>query len=202
MRFHNGPVPENPDFHPETEGWQDIHEPSSIALQLIGIPVVFSLLVLWAVFILLLVLPHPLSIKLPKDAEFIKLCLWLAILVIPMIPLHLFLQTLAHPKWGLSSNSIIGYWPARGWFYSHYDGALSRNRFITVFLTPVVATCVIPMLLIFIFPTWLNALLLFSFWGVVMSTTNIVITCLIVYQIPPFTIVRNKGLKTYWKFIA
>jgi hypothetical protein len=41
---------------------------------------------------------------------------------------HELLHLLAHPKAGLSSKSVMGFWPKQMIAYAHYEGALSRNR--------------------------------------------------------------------------
>ena len=39
MKFKLGPIPENFDFNPETDGWMAIREPSPIWLQFLGLPI-------------------------------------------------------------------------------------------------------------------------------------------------------------------
>jgi hypothetical protein len=120
MRFHYGAIPEDPGFHPETEGWQSIHEPGPIALQFIAIPVLFVLSVLWGLFMILLVMPGMQSPIAGTSTE-IRYWWWLVLFIL-MVPMHEFLHILAHPYWGSSSNSIIGLWLTKGMFFAHYEG--------------------------------------------------------------------------------
>src|SRR6185503_13421690 len=36
MRFHVGPIPETPDFHPAETGWTPLREPSAMVFSLLG----------------------------------------------------------------------------------------------------------------------------------------------------------------------
>jgi hypothetical protein len=38
MRWHSGPVPDDPNFHPQAEGWHSIREPTPLVLQLLALP--------------------------------------------------------------------------------------------------------------------------------------------------------------------
>lgn len=200
MRFHNGPVPENPDFHPEAEGWQGIRDTPPKTYKLLSIPVTLVMILVWTFSIYIFVLPHVTDAQLPQRSEIIKIGIWWLLTVIPMIPLTILLPILALPKLGLSSDTIVGYWPQQRFLYVHYDGAMSRNRLILVALVPVIVLFIIPLILMAIFPTLFTFLVSISFWGAVFSTSGMLSMNTLLYKIPPFTIIRNQGWKTYWKF--
>jgi len=199
MRFHYGAVTESSDFHPEAEGWRGIREPGPIALQVLAFPVMVGLLMIWGLFILLFVWPKPFSIQIPTAADTMTNCFGGLGLFILIIPLHELLHTLFHPGWGLTSNTIIGLWLSKGLFYAHYEGSMSRNRFLLVFLTPYVVLGVLPTIWMGLFPELMQSLLFFSLWGSVLACGDLVGLGIILFQIPNSAIVRNKGWKTYWK---
>jgi hypothetical protein len=200
MRFHFGSIPESNDFNPEAEGWQTIREPDPKTIQIIGIPVSICLLLLWAFFIIGFGLPHPLDIPFPPPEELFKIFSLGLVMVIPVALFYLFLGILALPKGGLTSNTIIGYCPQKRSLYTHYEGAMSRHRFILVILTPMLLLGVLPLLLMPVYPTVISSLIYISFWGVLISGSNIFGLWLILYNVPGDTVIRNKGWKTYWKF--
>ncbi|WP_201315135.1 DUF3267 domain-containing protein [Dyella sp. EPa41] len=68
-------------------------------------------------------------------------------LLISIIFLHEIVHVMTHPKFGLSSQSIIGILPKSFMAYSAYLGEQSRNRIIVSALAPFVALTIIPFLL-------------------------------------------------------
>jgi hypothetical protein len=195
MRLHYGAVPENKDFIPETEGWRNIREPSPIAVQFIAIPVAIGLLFIW-VGCLVLFQQEAFS----SQRSRIEIDIGTLVLLLLLIPAHEFLHALAHPGWGLSSNTVIGLWLSKGMFYGHYEGEMSRNRFLLVFVTPYIILGMLPTILIATIPELMQSRLLWlSLFGSVLACGDLVGAGLIFFQIPRSAIVRNKGWKTYWK---
>ena len=192
MRLHYGAPPENKDFNPEAEGWHSIREPGPIAMQFIAIPVAFLLLVLWAAFLL----------SFQQDSfpfQGLRIDLNALLVLFLFIPLHELLHAFTHPQWGISSNSMIGIWPSRGLFYAHYEGEMSRNRFLLVFGMPLIVLGVLPTLLIAMIPELMQSLLLPSLFGMIFACGDLVGVGFIFFQVPRSAVVRNKGWKTYWK---
>lgn len=64
-----------------------------------------------------------------------------------LITVHEALHALAHPSFGLSRRSAIGFWPSRLLFYAHYEGCLSRDRLIFILLLPTLVLSFLPLLL-------------------------------------------------------
>ena len=46
MKFHVGAIPENKDFHPESEGWSGIREPGPWMVQFLSIPMGLAVVIL------------------------------------------------------------------------------------------------------------------------------------------------------------
>lgn len=42
MRFHVGPLPEDPSFRPLKEGWKPINEPGPYLLQFLAVPIAIA----------------------------------------------------------------------------------------------------------------------------------------------------------------
>ena len=202
MRFHSGAVPEDPDFQPEAEGWRSIREPGPWMMQLIALPAAIILLLVSGA-LLYLVLPNQFSLDrqltggLPPG--------WLVAILVLVIPVHELIHAVLHPGWGFSSNSIIGLWSSRLLFYAHYEGAMSRNRFLLVFAGPYLVLSLLPVAAIAALRVLdaslgaLAALALLSLWAGALASGDFVGFWLILSQIPNGALVRNKGWKTYWK---
>jgi hypothetical protein len=192
VRLHYGAIPENQDFQPDAEGWHSIREPGPIAMQFIAIPVALVLLAIWAACLF--------SIQhnwFPWRDAGVDINTLLVLFLI--VPVHELLHAVTHPGWGASSNSIIGLWLSKGLFYAHYEGEMSRNRFLLVFLMPLIILGVIPTLLIMIFPKLTQDLLWLSLSGTIFACGDLVGVGFIFFQVPRSAIVQNKGWRTYWK---
>lgn len=204
MRFHYGAPPENPNFDPEAEGWRKLaFDPGPLLLQLIAIPVAVLLAVLWGI-LFYLVLPVK-TAPFPIIISPLLMIGWLTIILI-LIPAHELLHALIHPHWGRTVNTILGLWLSKGVFYAHYEGEMSRNRFLMVALTPYLVLGLLPL-------GWLallnaassSVVSLFggvSLLGSVLACGDIIGVLLLLFQIPAAAVVRNKGWRTYWKLEA
>jgi hypothetical protein len=94
---------------------------------------------------------------------------------------------------------MIGLWLVKGLFYAHYDGPLSRNRFVLTLLTP---------LLVLTLGVWLAELVLHTGWGLLPAWSvlnamfaggDILATGMVVWQIPARAETRNQGWNTWWR---
>jgi hypothetical protein len=121
------------------------------------------------------------------------------LLLLLLILAHEFLHALVHPGWGLSSNTVVGLWLSKGMFYAYYEGEMSRNRLLLVYVTPYIILGMLPTILIATIPELMQSLLWFSLFGSVLACGDLVGAGLIFFQIPRSAIVRNKGWNTYWK---
>src|ERR1017187_2655858 len=112
---------------------------------------------------------------------------------------HELAHAVVHPAAGCSPQSIIGFWPKCGAFYAHYDGELSRNRFLAIALMPWFAISILPLLVS-------AALKATSAWLAFVSSFNALIACgdvfaagVVLFQIPANAALRNQGWRTYWR---
>jgi hypothetical protein len=49
-----------------------------------------------------------------------------------LVVVHELIHAMVHPHGGKSDTTILGLWPSRLLFYAHYDGELTRYRFIAI----------------------------------------------------------------------
>jgi hypothetical protein len=182
MRFHLGTIPDSPDFVPDAS-WLSLREPSPWLAQLIALPIGVVAAVV-----------TPLRDVKPTLSMPGLLLAFAGIVVV-----HEFIHALVHPMAGRSSHSILGFWPSQVVFYAHYDGELSRNRFVTILLMPLVVISIVPLLVA-------AATQVTSGWAAFISAFNAFLACvdmlgagMVLFQIPANRIVRNKGWRTYWR---
>ena len=64
-----------------------------------------------------------------------------------LILVHELIHAFACPGAGLTSKSLIGVWPSHLSFYAVYMGEMSRERFLSVFLMPLIVITFIPLVI-------------------------------------------------------
>ncbi|MFA5193474.1 MAG: metalloprotease family protein, partial [Verrucomicrobiia bacterium] len=74
--------------------------------------------------------------------------------VVLFIAVHEMIHALVHPAQGRTDKTIIGIWLSRLLFYAHYEGVLSRTRFLAVFAAPLVVLSLCPIPLIALLDAW------------------------------------------------
>jgi hypothetical protein len=205
MRLHFGPVPENPDFHPQEEGWTPLREPSATLFVWIasGVGVVVGVLIalLWAATIENSAL---ISVKVASDQRSPAVPIAIAIgtvlgAVVLLIAVHELLHAAVYPGGWLARNTIIGMWLAKGLFYAHYDGPLSRNRFVLVLLTPFLVLTIGLWLVELVLQTRWSLLAGWSVLNAMFAGGDLFATGLIVSQVPAVAELRNQGWNTWWR---
>jgi hypothetical protein len=140
------------------------------------------------------------------DSSTTPMLLILAI-ILGSIPVHELVHALTHPHFGLSSESILGFWLSRGLFYAHYDGEMSRNRFLAILAMPFLILSLLPVAII-AFIGSSAPMSMPSYLGIVALTNSMFASgdavgfALILSQIPSAAVVRNMGWKSFWKRIA
>lgn len=201
MQFHYGSVPESPRFQPDVLGWRPLREPGPWLLQLLAVPPGFVLL---ALDLGLLYLVWPAGFPFANAFGAFSLPGLLAV-ILALVPLHELVHVAFHPGGGLTPNSIIGIWPAKGLLYAHYDGPISRSRSIMVAVAPCLILAVAPALLIAGLgrlgapAVLLDRLAFVSLFGAVAGCGDIVVILLLLFQVPASATLRNQGWKTYWR---
>lgn len=198
MQLHRGPVPDSPDFQPLEQGWSGIREPGPILVQLLALPIGTLVLILLTLPVLL-VAPELLSVD-RADLPWVPL----VIVLVVCIPVHEWIHAFSHPRLGQTDETYIGIWPAKGVFYAHYGGAMSRSRFLWVFLTPLLVLSVLPLGLVLLFHRLLPqgtliCLAALSAFNGVAASGDILGVILVAAQVPQAAMIRNKGWKTFWR---
>ncbi|MCL6599253.1 MAG: DUF3267 domain-containing protein [Alicyclobacillus macrosporangiidus] len=120
--------------------------------------------------------------------------------LVAIIPVHEFLHAVMFPA-RLSSNHVMcGFWPEAFVFYAHYDGVVTRCRFICVLLAPFLAISVFPLALLKLFGVDDQAFVLTcAFVNAFGSAGDVLGVLLILFQVPRKAKLRNQGFRTYWK---
>lgn len=204
MKFRIGPPPENSDFTPG-EPWQPLDEPGPRTFTWVALPV--GLLSTAAFCILWLSL---------TDLTLIDFLYWffyklsgvrLLFLFFSLIVIHELLHAIFHPRYGFSSNSILGVWISKGAFYAHWDNEWSRNRAMACIISPFFVLTVLPFLvslLPYTLVPWLDEnimsmLAYVSVMNALFAAADLMGARLLFLQIPRNGIVRNQGFHTYWR---
>jgi hypothetical protein len=199
MRFHIGAPPTSADFTPDTT-WRPLAEPAPCLLQVVALPV--GLLVSGGVaWCWVQMLGTRLSFSSPTALFRFVLLLLLAFPL--LIVVHELVHMALHPHMGGTRATIVGVWPSHMMFFAHYDGALSRTRFVAILAMPLLILTVVPLALwAVLHPAaaqvgWLLAWC--GTWNALFACGDVVGMVLVLAQVPRSAIVRNQGWQTYWR---
>ena len=189
MIIHWGAVPEDPDFHPENEGWSPIREPGPLAIQFIALPVA---MVVVGLLVGLLALVWP--------SGSVSGSIWLLLaLAILLIPIHEILHAVCFPGGLPSPHTIIGIWLSRILFYAHYEGVMTRTRFLVTFAMPFLVLSILPIMLVGLLRWPSLELAALSIVNGAAASGDIIGIILVGLQVPASASVRNRGWRTYWR---
>jgi hypothetical protein len=190
MLFHFGPIPDSPDFEPD-ESWNSLNEPSPWLAQLIAVPIGIAaallLLFFWIVFTPIRQFAGPLSL------------FGLFVALAAIVVVHELIHAAVHPNAGRSPRSILGFWPAMLVFYAHYDGEITRNRFVAILLMPLVVISLLPLLFAVVAQVDIHWMALVSAFNALLASVDIFGAGMVWFQVPANAIVRNQGWMTYWR---
>ncbi len=202
MRLYYGGIPDNKDFHPEVEGWSPIREPGPIAVQFLAVPIALATL-----FVLIVLFGLVLSRQTLRTAGSLLINLPFfssLVIVILLIPIHELIHAFCTPSFGLTSQTLIGVWPSKLLFFAYYEGAISRNHFLLIFLAPFIVLSILPIGIvalagvISLSPAVISSLVLLSLLNGGAASGDLLGFGLALFQIPAKAQVRNKGWRTYW----
>jgi hypothetical protein len=208
MRFHYGAIPEEAEFDPQAKGWASIREPGPLLLNVLGVPAALLMAVIAIGLVSLARKGGPQAIWrfAEGDPTTVPILPILAVIFLS-IPLHELLHVFAHPHFGLSSDSVLGFWLSRGLFYAHFEGEMSRNRFLVVFAMPFLVLSLLPVVVIALIGESTSSML--PGYLVIVALVNSVLAAgdalgfvLMISQIPGTAVVRNKGWRSFWKHKA
>ncbi len=202
MRFHVGPVPDEPDFKPEEEPWSPIREPGPALFQLLALPIALVVAFVLAKIWWSLPISNIRVVIVSAREALAALAVALAV-----VGLHELLHALMMPGGWRSDRIILGIWPQRLMFYAHYTGAMSRGRFLAVMVTPFLVLSLGPILLIMgmvaansSISSWVLAVAFaVSLFNGAASCGDLLGALLVIVQVPRGALVRNQGWRTYWR---
>jgi hypothetical protein len=119
--------------------------------------------------------------------------------LVALVVVHELIHALVHPRSGKSARSIIGFWPSRLLFYAHYDGELSRNRFLAILGMPMLVISLLPLALAILVQrsdalmAWVSAM------NALFACGDLLGMMLIAFQVPPRAVCHNQGWRTFWR---
>jgi len=189
MRFHLGAIPETPDFSPDA-AWTPLREPTPWVMQILALPVgIIAGVLVGALWYLLTPL---------RAVSSVSPGMMLGAFVV-MVPIHELIHAAVHPHGGGSADSILGFWPSRLLFYAHYVGELSRDRFITILLMPLLLISFGPLAVCAITGRSSGLLAFSSVLNALCACGDLFAVGLLLFQIPAKARVRNQGWRTFWR---
>jgi hypothetical protein len=190
MRFHFGAIPISPDFTPDTL-WKSLREPSLWKKNLVALPIG---IVAGGVVAALWLAITPLRYVTPTISLPAFLVSFAGIVVV-----HELLHTVVHPMSGRSPHSILGFWPSGGMFYAHYQGEMTRNRFVVILLMPLVVISFVPLLVAAVAQVTSGWVAFISAFNAFLACADILDAGLVLFQIPATATVRQRSWRTLWK---
>jgi hypothetical protein len=201
VRFRLGPVPDNPAFHPENEGWTRLDEPSFGRLMVLAVPLsvllTAGMLFAWGAVARAGGMDAEVRVAV-TPAVALEYLLVFAALVLA----HELAHAVSLPQGGRSASTTLGFWPRVLTPYVSHQRELSRKRQIAVALAPFLLLSVVPVAAGFLLssaPAWLVALSVLNAFS---SSGDLIGAGLAVSRIPASAVVRNKGYETWWRVPA
>jgi hypothetical protein len=189
MKFHIGPPTEDKNFMPEQQGWKSLKEPDAVKFQIMAFPVGLVVTV-----ILYLSIMNTISFHSLFSRPVITLILFILI-----IPFHEFFHAICFTKFGFTDKTILGIWPKKLLFYTHFIESVHRRRFIFSLLNPFIFLSLIPIIIILIFKINCPTMAKISLINALLSCGDLFGTLMILFQVPSKSLIKNNGWKTYWK---
>lgn len=188
MKFRLGPPPETDSFAGQERRWCRLREPGIWALQMIAIGA--AMVAVGGVFAILL-------IRDPKNFPDVS---WLAVilLILPSIPIHELLHAILFPGGPISQRVTIGFYPKAIGFYAHYDGVISKRRYIIIAAGPFLLLTVLPLTVQTVFMPELPYLLELILTNALLSPSDVLAIIFVVRRAPNRSLLINVGMRTYW----
>ncbi|HXR47184.1 MAG TPA: DUF3267 domain-containing protein [Candidatus Limnocylindrales bacterium] len=194
MQFHWGGIPKPKGFIPD-ESWKSLREPGPWMMQLFAIPLgVVAFIAIGALWFYRTETKE--SIFKPADSLVTMLGSFVILVIV-----HELIHAMVHPQLGRSSQSILGFWPSRLLFYAHYDGELTRNRFIAILAMPTIMITFIPLIVAIIFHLSCGLIAWASTWNILFACGDLFGIILLLSQVPSNATCHNQGWRTYWKVL-
>ena len=189
MRFALGPIPKGVDFLKGDQDWHSIREPGPLGYQFLALPVAALLLsgllaCIWAY----------------GNVRFHHCSMLRALLLtIICVPFHELIHAVVHPQNGRSEDTILGIWPAKLLFYAHYEGEITRARFMAILAAPWLLLSLLPLVALCTFAPGEPILAELSVGNALVAGGDILGILFIWIQVPGSARVRNLQWRTFWK---
>lgn len=188
MRLRWGPVPADPTFEPEAEGWRPLREPRSpLRMQLLAVPL--------GVAAAAALLTAAAGI-LPGRTASASFDLAALLGLLALVPLHELLHAACFPA---PRRAVLGFWPRALACYAHYNGEISRRRFLLVLLCPLLLVSAATLALAAADPARAARWLGLGAAHAVISGGDVLGVLLVVLQVPRGARLRNHGWLSYWR---
>ncbi len=187
MRFILNKFPDDEEFEP-AEDWTPLKESTSLwIVQLQSLPfmiVNFSLVI----FLIRLI-----RIKFELNIT------TMLISFLVFIPIHELIHALFFPENIMSKNVFFGFTFKGFTPFAAYIGEMKRSTFIKVLLAPFVIITILGFIYLLIFGRneLIEHIVVFNAVG---ASADCLGVFLILRQVPKSAVVRNKKIKTYWKY--
>lgn len=122
-----------------------------------------------------------------------------AIVFALVVVVHELIHLVAHPHFGLSNDSIVGFWPKYCVFYAQYMGIMHRQRYAAVLMAPFLLLSVVPLLVHTLgFPVG-RYVALFAFVNAFSAAGDIIGAWLLLSRVPREALVIHSGWQTLWR---
>lgn len=199
MRFHVGPIPEDPHFNPEGDGWVRLREPRPGHLFLAAVPLGMLLAVA-------LVFVWSLIVRFEAPADSFSVTVSLPSLLTGaaalggFVLLHETLHALPALVAGSSDAVIVGFWPRHLAPYMAYTGALTREVQLVSGATPFILLTLLPIVVAVVLPAVVWWMIALSVLNVLGSAADLIMLLLLIRQVPPGAVIQNQGFATWWRF--
>ena len=187
MRFILNKFPDDENFLPDEE-WTPLKESSNLwIVQLQAVP---FMIINVALMILLMRL-------IGVRFEFNVITMLISFLV--FMPIHEFIHSLFFPENLLSKNVFFGFTFKGFTPFAAYIGEMKRITFIKVLLAPFIVITILGFIYLLIFGrnNLVEHVLVFNALG---ASADCLVVFLILRQVPKNAKVRNKQIRTYWKY--
>ncbi len=192
MNLILGEFPDNESFNPDREGWNSIKEPKNV--------IIYQLLAIPLAIIITLLITMIVAIFTNTDIDFgRKLFIQVFISYILIVPVHEILHALGFPSLLKSDEVFMGFNPKGFVFFAHYIGHMSRNRFLFVLVFPFIILSILPVVIMSMLSISNSWIFMIVIVNTLASSGDLLGFLIILFQVPRVAIVKNKGLKTYWK---
>jgi len=118
---------------------------------------------------------------------------------------HEFLHLLFHPRWGVSSQSLLLVWPRRLQLGVYYEGFMTRTRWLVMRLSPLVGLTACPTLLLLVAHPfnmsffWQQFIVLVVLVNSLGAGGDLVASLIVGRQVPRGGEVGNWNGRAYWK---